>query len=428
MNFSGLSLDQAPPISAPLRFFLTAPLFGMAAALLLFFGEMALFESRYAVETIVVVHLITIGVFGMVMVGALQQMLPVLAGVALPKAKASAALSHAAISLGLICMSIGLWQGVGALSLAASLLLGGGFLVILGAVAMAMKKVSYYTPTTKAMRLSLLFALLVVLLGMHLLASHGIGKLGSIHLRFTDIHSTWGIFGFAGILIIGVAFQILPMFYVTPGFKKFCKKYVVNLIALGLLVWGVFAFVSPELMWLGKVILFLFFLAFAIVIQLKLSRRRRPVSDVTVWYWRTGGASLLVGLFVWLGAEVTEYDLTAAVAILIGGGFILSIISGMLYKIIPFLAWFHLNGSGYFTIPTMREFIDERLARLQYGLHLLTLLLFIAALWQPLLFKAGALSMLLSFAVLEYNLLKVMLTYAEIKKKPPEFSMTMDAA
>ena len=31
MELAGLSTDQAPPIAAPVRFFLTAPLFGILA-------------------------------------------------------------------------------------------------------------------------------------------------------------------------------------------------------------------------------------------------------------------------------------------------------------------------------------------------------------------------------------------------------------
>ena len=34
-QMASLSLDQAPPIGVPLRFFITAPLFAVAAALLL---------------------------------------------------------------------------------------------------------------------------------------------------------------------------------------------------------------------------------------------------------------------------------------------------------------------------------------------------------------------------------------------------------
>ena len=80
---SGLSLDQAPPISVVLRFFLGGTLFGITAGLwLLFQGESALSPSVSAGQ--IMTHLLTLGVMLSFMLGALFQMLPVLAGIALP--------------------------------------------------------------------------------------------------------------------------------------------------------------------------------------------------------------------------------------------------------------------------------------------------------------------------------------------------------
>jgi len=84
-----------------------------------------------------------------------------------------------------------------------------------------------------------------------------------------------------------------------------------------------------------------------------LSARRRPISDVTVWYWSVASISLTLGAFLWIFDEYFKNEYVVMVGIILGGGFILSILIGMLYKIIPFLVWFDLNGMGYMTIPTM---------------------------------------------------------------------------
>ena len=54
MELTGLSTDQAPPISAPLRFFLTAPLFAILAGLLIFGTETDALISRFSYETIAI--------------------------------------------------------------------------------------------------------------------------------------------------------------------------------------------------------------------------------------------------------------------------------------------------------------------------------------------------------------------------------------
>ncbi len=423
MNFTGLSLDQAPPLDAPARFFISAPIFGMLAAVLIFMTDPALLMSRHSLEAIVIVHLFTIGMFAMAMLGALQQMLPVLAGVSLPKAKGVAAFSHLALVLGLLLMAVGLLQSSKVMLILAAVGLGAGFIVLLVAIVLAMKKVAFFTPTVKAMMVAVTIALLVAFLGLHLLGGYASGNISGLQVTLADIHSVWAVFGFAGVLIIGVAFQVLPMFYVTPQFKTFTTRFMVPLITLGLLIWLVLNIFLPEYAWTGKLIVTLFFLAFSAMIFKKFHERRRPVSDVTVKYWHLGAILLASGLLLWQADAWLEVDYISVVSVLIGG-FVLSVISGMMYKIIPFLVWFHLNGQGYMSVPTMNEMIDKKLALTQFILFALSIALFIAAFWVPMLTKIGAISLFISMALLEYNLIRALDVYRMTRKKPPEFAMT----
>ena len=57
MNTRGLTFESMPPFSVPLRFYLTAPLFGMAAGLVLLCALQAPWESRYAAPLLSGVHL-----------------------------------------------------------------------------------------------------------------------------------------------------------------------------------------------------------------------------------------------------------------------------------------------------------------------------------------------------------------------------------
>lgn len=423
MNFSGLSLDQAPPISAPLRFFLSAPIFGFLAALLLFFVDANSLMNRFSSETVLFVHLITIGVFAMVMLGALQQMLPVLAGVSLPYSLRIARFSHMSLVIGLLSFVWGMFSGNRGIIMGSEIALGLGFFLLLGAIAFALKKVVNFNATVRSITVSVIIAMLVVGLGLFLLEGHRSLNMLSIHYNIVDIHATLAIFGFAGLLVIGVSFQVLPMFYVAPRFKAFCKKYVLWLIVSGLLVWSGLQLLYPEAVFVGKLIIITFFFAFATTVLKKLKERRRPVSDVTIWYWKTGAISLIAGLFFWGVNDLIAVEMTPVIAIAIGGGFLLSIISGMLYKIIPFLVWFHLNSSGYMSIPTMKEMIIEPLAKVQYVLFITALMMGIGSYYFPLLLDIAALSLALSFILLEYNLIKAVMVYVKTRQKAPDFEM-----
>ena len=424
MDFNGLSIDQAPPISAPLRFFLTAPFFGMLAGVFIFLSESEILKSRYSMESVVVTHAMTIGFLGFVTLGAITQMLPVLAGVKIPKVDLVAKLSHLMMVTGAVFMFFGLSMGSTLFTVISFVGLGGGFLLILGAIAMSLKDVGRFTATVRGITISVVFAFAVVLMGLYLLYGFINHDITQNHMIVADIHSVWAVFGFAVILIIGVAFQILPMFYVAPKFKRFCKKRVVWLISTGLVLWLILNIFYPAYAWFAKAWIALFIWAFATTVWLKLSKRRRPISDVTVWYWRAASVFLTLGSFLWIFDEYFKHEYIVMVAILIGGGFILSIMVGMLYKIVPFLVWFHLNAQGYMSIPNMNEMINRDLARLQFVLQIGALIGFVFAFYIPWMLQLSALSFVASMMILEYNIVVPVMIYVKTKKTKPDFDMS----
>ena len=428
MELNGLSIDQAPPISAPVRFFITAPLFGIIAGLLIFFSDSATLMSRFSVESIVIAHAMTIGFLGFIMLGALTQMLPVLVGAKMPNVAVVSKYSFYLLSFGLLFMIVGLLNHNSLLISFAMFGLGSGFLLMIGSMGIALKGVSNFTPTVKAISTSLVFASIIVLMGLFLLYSYVLDDIGELHTIVANIHSVWAAFGFAGILIIGVAFQVLPMFYVAPKFKSFCKKRVVWLISIGLVMWLFFTLFQEEWTLFAKLWIATFFWAFATTVWLKLSRRRRPISDVTVWYWRSASIFLTLGAFLWIFDEYFKHEYIVMVAILIGGGFIMSIMVGMVYKVIPFLVWFHLNGMGYMSIPTMNEMTNKKLAYTQFATFIGALIGFVFAFYMPELLQISALSFTFSMILLEYNVIAPMLIYKKTLQTKPDFDMSAFAS
>ncbi len=425
MELSGLSVDQAPPISAPLRFYLAAPLFAIFAGILMFFSDSSILMSRYSMDSIVITHALTIGFLGFIMLGSLTQMLPVLAGVIIPKVDFISKVSFVFLVMGIIFMLLGLMQENALFDTIAMVFLGVGFMMMISVISLAIIKVKNFNPTVKAMATSLIFATFTVLMGLFLLYTYVNEDFAIYRNMIANVHSVWGIFGFAGILIIGVAFQVLPMFYVAPKFKRFCKKRVVWLISSGLIIWLFTALFAESYSIIGKAWIATFFWAFSTTVWLKLSARRRPISDVTVWYWRASSLFLTLGSFLWIFDEYFKHEYIVMVAILIGGGVILSIMIGMLYKIIPFLVWFHLNAMGYMSIPTMNEMINKNLARTQFVLFLASLVGFVFSFYFPIMLQVSALSFTISMIILQYNIIAPVLIYRRVKKTKPDFDMSM---
>ena len=108
---------------------------------------------------------------------------------------------------------------------------------------------------------------------------------------------------------------------------------------------------------------------------------------------------------------------SASLAVLVLAGFALSAVNGMLYKILPFLCWFHLQsaslrrGGTRPSLPGMRSLLPTRRTRPQVALHAAALLCLLAAtLWPILARPAGALLLAAQLA-LGANLLGALRKY-----------------
>jgi len=80
----------------------------------------------------------------------------------------------------------------------------------------------------------------------------------------------------------------------------------------------------------------------------------------------------------------------------------------MLYKIVPFLAWFHLQAqlqARAGSIPTMKDMIAGRWTRWQFRLHTAACGLLAGSLFWPPLTGASGLILALSASLLGLNLL-----------------------
>jgi len=413
----GLRLDQAPPFSVPLRFFLTAPLFGAAAAIVVLIEGPEIFLSRWHPTLLAVTHLLTLGVLTMVMLGALMQMLPVLAGIPVRRPVGVAAVVHALLVVGTITIALSFWSSFTALRAVGLITLGIGvgifFLVAGESLARAVAN-----PSVTAMRLALLAFAVVALLGIYT-GSPWAPTQASLALRVTDAHLVWGLVGWVALLIIGVAYQVVPMFQLTRAYPTWLRPGLVPAVFAMLILWSGAAVVTPTSATGVEITIALFIAAalalFAVVtLRLQMTRQRR-LPDATVRFWFLAMVSLFACAALWavraVGLVTDERSL-----ILIGAwmiiGFAASTIIGMLYKIVPFLAWLHLQARLESAAPHMKEFLPDAPALAHAWLHGAALVLLAPAIWAPgpwLYPAAGAL--LVSFLWLGANLVRAVRVY-----------------
>ncbi len=420
---AGLSFDQAPPISVPLMFFLTAPLFLLAAALLVMIAPEAL-SSRWTPQALALTHALMLGFLALVMIGALMQMLPVVAGSAIPSAGMVAWLIHLPLTIGTAALMGGfLGAGAGYFAIGA-VLLATGFAVFLVAAGISLAR-ALSNATVTGIRLAVISLATTVGLGLALaLMRAGLWSPSEPEIA-SAAHIGFGLIGWVLLLVIGVAYQVVPMFQITPPYPPQLARWLAGVLFVFLIAHAGAPTLPQEtaaaIVLVADIGLAAGILVFALATIKLQSQRRRKLPDVTIHFWRMGMASLIACVFVWLTGQIwPEWAASASYPLLLGalfiGGFAMSVVNGMLYKIVPFLAWFHLQAqlqARAGTIPNMKQMILERGMRMQFYLHLAACGLFAAAVIHPRWFAVPAGAALASSALLLWaNLLSAARRYA----------------
>jgi hypothetical protein len=249
-----------------------------------------------------------------------------------------------------------------------------------------------------------------VAFGLAAAAQYGWGvPLANLAVR--ALHPAWGLLGWTGLLVAAVAFQVVPMFQLTPQYPARMTRWFTAGAFTLLAGWSGAAWYaggSPAHLALGLALAAGYAL-FAVTTLVLQHRRRRRLPDATTAFWQLGMACALAACVGWaarLAVPNAPPSADVAIGVLALAGFAVSVIDGMLYKIVPFLAWFHLQAAvGPKGAPHMKKILPDAAQRVHFGLHAAAVALLLAAVvWpQPLAHFAG-LVLAVSAAALLRNL------------------------
>lgn len=411
----GLSLDQAPPINIPFRFFLSAPFFGVLMSFIFFFVPFNELSNQYSHSSIGLIHLFTLGILSMIIFGAMQQMMPVLAGAIIKKPKLFANIVHSCLVLGTLFLSFSFILEMKFLLHIAVLFLSIAFLTFFILSINLLFNVKYLTSTVKAMRLFSIAGIITLCFGLYLAISHISLNFDENYYIFVFLHILFASFGFALLIIMGVSFQVIPMFYVALDFPKFIQNKTPLILFILLFISAIFFYFDINFLIL-KVAFVVLIASFSFYGLKSLNNRRRPVFDATLWYWKLSLSSLIIAMIIWL---FNLFESNYLLAIVFAFGFLYSLLQGMVYKIIPFLSWFHLSSKGYFKLPTIREFIDERYIKIHFFVHLISIIFFILSYFENNFIYMASILFLISNILFFINCLNAVKKYTAIAKTDP---------
>jgi hypothetical protein len=413
-----LSFDQAPPISVPYRFFLVAPWFGVMAGILLAWSGADALGSRWTPEALALTHLLAVGFMLQAMSGALFQFIAVAVGGNIWHPRLVAGTLQPLLLVATLLLVGGLrFSRPGLLSAAGPL-----FLLAVGGLVAVVSLALWRTPATGmtlwAMRLAIAGLAVTVLLGVLLAESVAHGLVVPI-LELTNVHLAWGLGGWALMLLAGVSYHVVPMFQLTRPYPPWFTRWFGPSLLLLLLAWSAQLFVDAGGGYqVVAVALLVIISAYAGTTLWLQYTRRRKIHDATSIYFSIAMVSMLVFAFsgaasILRPAIADDPRFVVWLGVLAFVGIFVSAISGMMYKITPFLNWLHLQrlGAPLSAVPNMKKMIPAESMSGQLRLHVLALLLLLVAVWLPGVARAAGVMFACSCAWLGWNLAGGMYRY-----------------
>jgi hypothetical protein len=408
-----VSSDFAPPLKLISPFFKYGVIFYLLSMLALLF-----FEPSFSYEQMNIagwIHLFLLGFVMMVIFGAMAQLIPVVLEV-----------GHVVVDVYYVIfplLGIGTGMMVAGFWLMPALLPYGGLLVLVAMIIFAseniatLKKTTIRTLTIDTVAWSNGYLLLGILTGFAI----ALGLSGDLGINITlmlKAHVYAVIGGYVVLTIIGLSLILIPMFSLAHGFEETAINRAFKLVITGVGTVFIGALISQEwLMYIGYAVntLGIFFYIWQIYIIAKLTVRKEM--DVWAKSMIFAFASLILAIVLGLFYLMTgnENILHASVWFLLLG-FISSMITGHLYKIVPFLVWFERFAPlvGKEKVPMLHEMYSKEGAAMMFNFTVAGVLSGgLGLLFESdMLFKAGG-SFLFVGAIFLFITMNKMLAYGK---------------
>ncbi len=340
--------DRLLPPSLPFRFFVTALIMQGAAWSLLLVGADGLVGFTGGLGPVVAaLHLVTLGVLAMTALGAAFQLLPVATSRALGPLWACR-LTWWLFTPGVAELAGGLatgWEPAlhGGATLAVAGLALGGFLL-----ARTLMGVSGLAGIVRHVWVALASLVGLAVLGVALVVDFGTGLLPD-HQAVAAAHAVLATYGFMGNLGFAFATVLVPMFVLGRAVPEAIGKVGSALAALALMVtvagllagWGWLAALGGVV---GVVTIVWHLKGLMAVVKSRMRKRLEPFFRLVVPALVLLPVSVVAGIALALGARP---DVMAPLwGVLLVFGWLLSFVTGILQRIMPFLASMHSAASG----------------------------------------------------------------------------------
>ncbi|WP_029520728.1 hypothetical protein [Persephonella sp. IF05-L8] len=366
-----LATKFAPPFSLVLHYFIGGAALNLIAILVLLSFSSQFAQPFYNLQNAAIVHIQLLGFVMMIIFGALYQLIPVALEVPVFSFKLGYLQFYIYLT-GIIIFVISLIYG----NLFFLLPVGATFLYLSMSIFifnffMSLKNLEKFDITSKFLITANISLLIGISLGIFLSLNFFTGWVSDI-FRLVVTHIIFTLLGFIPMVVMGVSMVLLPMFSLA---HKFNDKYI-N-IAFYLMVIAVFGFGLGFLFTGSNYILvsgiylillgMVFYLLQVYEIYSKRPRRTKDIGMDTMFYSHfILILSIITGLFIpFMEKAIYLFGISLIF------GFFPVLIYGSMFKIVPFLTWFHRFSSlvGKKKVPMLADMLPQKIPDVQVVIY-----------------------------------------------------------
>jgi hypothetical protein len=386
-----VSQDFAPPFRLIAPYFIIGVIFLVLSSIGLYTIDITAISNMDA-TTLSFVHLFLLGFVMMVIFGAMAQLVPVVLET-----------GHFAVDLYYIIyplLFIGtLMMSYGFLNMP-TLLPYGGVVVLISLLVFVLET---FLTINKVKKLNLvmgsvLIANISLFLGLIFGIVMALAYAGVINIDiyiYLKAHIYLVLIGYVGVTIMGMSLILLPMFWLSHSFSWKPVTYALYIITVGVLcVMFSSIFNSTILEYLGYslsiIALGFYFYQIFILYKTRVRLEKDIYLNSLVFSYLSLALVLIISVaYIFIPSTI----LFLSIGWIILFGYITFMITGHLYKIVPFLVWYQKFSPliGKQKVPMLKDMIPELAAKMQFYLTALGVIIGLIAiiLQDNTIFKAG---------------------------------------
>ena len=390
-NIMNISQQFAPPFKLVGSFFVSAMLILFISVALLFDFDI---NSLHSQNTFVLswVHLFLLGFVMMSIFASMAQLLPVVLEV-----------EHFSIDLyyvvnpllvlGTILIFLGFYKYPMILSYGGVIVFISFFIFLFESflTIKKVKKLNFLSSTVLVANIFLLFGLIVAII----LSFAYSGNL-QLNIKALMLSHIYLVFvGYLGITIISMSYILIPMFWLSHSFNNIYLKLAFYNISIGVIL-VVFSqlFEFEIIEYLGYFEVLLGFILFIYQLYLIFITKVRKQKDIYYKYIVVSVVNFIAALILVCVYFIVLNDYILVVAgFIFLLGFLTPIITAHLYKIIPFLVWFHRFAPlvGKQKVPMLADMVPEKSSEFGFVFYIIGFVLSLIAfsLSSDIIFKSA---------------------------------------